>query len=203
MSCPRSSCRGSSFGAPPRPPRHLGHAIANHVLEVITGRRGFFGTRLVAVGTQTGNKEIYVLETDGRGVQAVTRNGAINLSPAWSPDGMEVAWTSYKKANPDLYVKNLGTGRTRILSNMRGVNTSPTFSPDGRHVAMSRSSDGDSDIFVLDARTGALVQRVTKGGGIDVSPTYSPDGKRLAFASERSGGSQVYVSPVGGRCQRS
>ena len=190
----RSSARGA---------RHLGHAMANHILEVVTGQTGYFGTRLAAVGTQSGNKEVYVLDSDGQGIQAVTRNRAINLSPAWSPGGREIAWTSYKKANPDLYVKDLTTGRTRTLSNVKGVNTSPVFSPDGSLLAMSRSVDGDSDIFVLDAGTGAVVRRLTRGGGIDVSPSFSPDGATLAFASERSGGSQVYVMPSeGGEAKR-
>ncbi|MBX2799091.1 MAG: hypothetical protein KTR31_15550 [Myxococcales bacterium] len=176
--------------------RHLGHAMANHVLLVTTGTRGHFGSRLVAVGTHTGNKEVYVLETDGQGVRPVTRNGSINLSPAWSPDGAEIAWTSYKRANPDLYVKNLATGHTRMISSVKGVNTSPAFSPDGRHLAMSRSVASDSDVFVLDAKTGSELHRLTTGGGIDVSPSYSPDGTQVALASERAGGAQVYLVSV-------
>jgi TolB protein len=178
--------------------RHLGHAIANKVLEVTFGVPGIFGTRIAAVGSKTGNKEIYAMDSDGHGVTSLTRNGAINLSPAWSPDGRSIAWTSYKKANPDLYVKDLPTGRTRTISNFKGVNTSPSFSPDGTMISLARSVEGDSDIFVVDSRTGAEIRRLTNGGGIDVSPDFTPDGKRLAFASERSGGSQVYTIGVGG-----
>ena len=185
------------FRGPEGSSRYLGHAIANHVLEIVTGTRGHFGSRLAAVNTRTGNKEVYVLDSDGYGVLPVTRNGAINLSPAWSPDGASIAWTSYKRGNPDLYVKNLATGRTRLLSGARGVNTSPAFSPDGRYVAMSRAVGGDADIYLLDAKTGKQIRQVTKGGGIDVSPGFSPDGSTLVFASERSGGSQVYAMPVG------
>ncbi len=179
-------------------PRHLGHAIANAVLEATTGTAGAFGTRLAAVGSKSGNKEVYVMDTDGKSLSPVTRNGAINLSPAWSPDAGSIAWTSYKKANPDLYVKDLGTGRTRVISNTRGVNTSPAFSPDGRQIAMAQSVEGDSDIFLVDASTGARIRQVTTGGGIDVSPVFTPDGQHLIFASERSGGSQVYRTDLSG-----
>lgn len=173
--------------------RHLGHRIANEVLQAVTGRPGFFGIALAAVGAQGGNKEIYILGLDGKGAQQATRNGSINLSPAWSPDGGQLAWTSYKKSNPDLYVKDLGSGRTRVLSNQAGINSAPAFSPDGSKIALARSKDGDSDIFVVDARSGQVLEQVTKGGGIDTSPSYSKDGRLLVFASERSGGSQIYA----------
>ena len=173
--------------------RAIGHEIANEVLRAVTGNEGFFGTPIVAVGKQGGNKEIYVLGLDGKNPRAVTRNGSINLSPSWSTDGRKVAWTSYKKANPDLYVKNLGTGKTQVLSNLAGINTSPAWHPSGDRIAMARSQNGDSDIYVLSAKTGEIIERVTKGGGIDVSPAWSSDGNLLAFASERSGGSQIYV----------
>jgi TolB protein len=179
--------------------RHLGHAIANRVLELTTGTVGIFGTRIAAVGSKSGNKEIYLMDLDGHGVQPVTRNGAINLSPAWSPECGSIAWTSYKKANPDLYVKDLGSGRTRTISNVRGINTSPDYSPDGASLALARSVEGgDSDIFVVDARTGKELRTLTSGGGIDVSPDFGKDGRSIAFASERSGGSQVYMMPTGG-----
>jgi len=171
----------------------LAHRAANEILGTITGRPGFFGTPILAVGSQGGNKELYVLDISGQGVRSVTRNGSINLSPGWSPSGGSVAWTSYKKANPDLYVKHLGAGQTEVLSNLRGINTSPAWHPDGSRIAIARSQDGDSDIYVVDASTGKVVERVTKGGGIDVSPNWSTDGNLLAYASERSGGSQVYV----------
>ncbi|MEQ1500903.1 MAG: Tol-Pal system beta propeller repeat protein TolB [Myxococcota bacterium] len=186
------------FRGVPDNARQLGHAIANQVLASTFGTPGVFGTRLVAVGSKTGNKEIYLMDSDGHGVTPVTRNGAINLSPGWSPDARSIGWTSYKKANPDLYVKDLPSGRTRTISNVKGVNTSPDFSPDGSQIALARSIDGDSDIVVVDARTGAEVRRLTRGGGIDVSPDFAPDGKNILFASERSGGSQVYSMPVGG-----
>ncbi len=176
--------------------RYLGHRAADVVLEAVTGQKGIFGSRIAAVSSQSGNKELMLVDIDGKGVVPLTRNGSINLSPSVSPDGGSVAWTSYKKGNPDVYVKDLSTGRTRVISNKLGVNVSPSWSPDGSQIAVARTGDADSDIVILDARTGSLVKQITRGGGIDVSPHWSPDGQRLAFASERSGGSQIYVAEV-------
>ncbi|MCB9678845.1 MAG: Tol-Pal system beta propeller repeat protein TolB [Alphaproteobacteria bacterium] len=174
--------------------RYIGHDVANEVVEAVTGQRSSFGARLAAVGKKGANKEIFLLDTDGKGVAPVTKNGSINLSPAVSPDGRYVSWTSYRKGNPDLYVKDLASGHTRVLSNVEGINASPAFSPDGRYVAMARSTGGNSDIYILDAKTGKDVKRLTDNAGIDVSPNYSPDGTQIAFASEASGGSQIYVA---------
>ncbi|MBA2321495.1 MAG: PD40 domain-containing protein [Deltaproteobacteria bacterium] len=186
------------FRAPPGQARYQGHAIANAVLLAVTGQPGFFGARLVAVGAQSGSKEIYLLDLDGKGVAPVTKNGSVNLSPAWAPDGRTVSWTSYKKGQPDLYSKELATGRVALLSNRKGVNISPSFSPDGKTLCMARSGpQGDSDLYLLDAATGAEIKRLTDGGGIDVSPNFSSDGRSIAFASERSGGSHVYLLDVG------
>jgi TolB protein len=175
--------------------RALGQALAREILLALTGDPGFFGARLAAV-RQRGNKEIVVLDIDGTNVIPITKNGSINLSPAWSRDGSAIAWTSYRKDNPDAYVKDLRTGATRVLSAAPGINVGVDYSPDGRHVAIARSIGGDADLFLLEAATGKVVRRLTTGGGIDVSPSFSPDGTQLTFSSERSGGSHIFVMDV-------
>ena len=190
------------FNGRPGQERALGHAIAREILLALTGDAGFFGSKIAAV-RHRGNKEIVVFDIDGQGLVHVTRNGSINLSPSWSPTGGQIAWTSYKRDNPDVYVKELATGRTRVLSASPGINIGAAWSPDGNKVALSRSKNGDADIYVLDARTGKVLNRLTTGGGIDVGPAWSPDGSRIAFSSERSGGSQIFVMPAtGGAAQR-
>ena len=170
----------------------VSHKVAGHILQALTGQESFFEDKLIMVG-ETGNKEIYVVGLDGSDPKRVTKNGSINLSPSWSPKGTELAWTSYKRQNPDLYIKNLATGRVRALSTKQGINIGANYSPDGSQIALTRSQRGDSDIYIIDAKTGNDIKRITRGGGIDVSPNFSPDGQKIAFASERSGGSQIFV----------
>jgi len=176
--------------------RYLGHRIADAILLAITGEPGFFGSRLAVVGSKSGKKEIYRMDMDGMGVTAITNNGTINLSPAWSPSGGQVAFTSYRRNNADVYIKDVKSGRLRPISEKPGMDSGAAWSPDGTKIALSRSEAGETDIFIIDASTGAEIQRVTKVSGIDVSPSWSPDGRKLAFASERSGGSQVYIQDL-------
>ena len=83
----------------------VSHKVAGHILQALTGQESFFEDKLIMVGEKTGNKEIYVVGLDGSDPKRVTKNGSINLSPSWSPKGTELAWTSYKRQNPDLYIK--------------------------------------------------------------------------------------------------
>lgn len=179
-----------------REARRLGHKIADEIVYALTHEHSFFASQIAVVGTRTGNKEIYVMDIDGKGVQPITANHSINLSPAWSPSGDRIAYTSYKQDNADVYLKVVGSGSVTALSARPGVDSGASFSPDGKRVALSRSNGADSDIYVLDANTGLSERRVTNVKGIDVEPCWSPDGTKLAFASERSGGSQVFIQDL-------
>ncbi len=180
------------FTGTPEQARYLGHKVADTILFAVTGKNGFFSSRLLAVGERTGNKEIYVMDIDGHGVVPVTRNGSINLSPTWSNDGTKVAWTSFKRGNADVYLKDMGSGATRVVSNSPNTDSGAAFSPDGTKIAVQRGNGGNTNIYVLDARTGAIIKQLTRGG-INSAPAFSPDGTRVAYASDRSGGNQVYV----------
>lgn len=187
-----------AFTAPANAGRSAAHRLANEIMYFVTGKRGFFDTKVTFVGNFTGNKEIYVMDIDGYGRRQVTKNGTINLKPRWNPAGTAIAFTSYAAGNPDLYVADLGRGQIRRVSSRAGINTGGAFSPDGSLLAITLTVSGDAELYLLDAATGSQLARLTDSPGIDTSPTWSPDGSRIAFVSERGGGPQVYVMPSGG-----
>ncbi len=178
--------------------RLLGHWMSNEVLRYVTGEPGIFNTRFACVTKAGGNKEIALVDIDGVKVRPITHNGSINLQPAWAPNGRQLAYTSYRSGNPDLYIFDLAAGRSIRRSARPGINVGAAFSPSGKHLALTLSNGGNSDLWVLDPTSGQKTSRLTRAPGIDVSPSYSPDGTQVAFASERSGGVQIYVMPTGG-----
>ena len=55
------------------------------------------------------------------------------ISPAWSPDGRELAYVSFESQKAVVCVQDVASGKRRALANFRGSNSAPAWSPDGQH----------------------------------------------------------------------
>lgn len=177
--------------------RRFAHSFSDEILLALTGERGCFTTRIAFVSTQSGNKEIYIMDWDGHTTQQLTRNGSINLNPDISPDGREIIFTSYKRGNPDLYKRALSNTVEVPISHRKGLNITGAWSPDGSRIALALSKDGDAEIYTI-SRDGENPQRLTVYPSIEVSPAWSPDGRRIAFVSDRLGKPQIFVMDANG-----
>jgi TolB protein len=171
--------------------RRIIRRFCSDVIYSLTGDRGIFETEIAFVSTSTGTKEIYICEFDGYNARKVTDTKSITLTPAWSSDGQWIAYTSYARGKPDLYIKNLKEKRGTVVSK-DGVNITPAWFPNKFDLAATLSFSGDPEIYLLTG-TGKVIKRLTYNKGIDVSPARSPDGKNMAFVSKRSGTPQIYV----------
>jgi len=173
--------------------RTLAHRFCNEVVKYYTGEPGFFGSKLVFTVKGRSASAIHAMDFDGAREYQVSNNSSQNILPAWSPSGGQIAYTSFMRNNPDLYVAAAGGGRPRKLSGQRGMNTGAAWSPDGSKIALTLSKDGNPEIYVISATDGSVIKRITNDKAIDTSPAWSPDGSQLAFVSDRNGGPQIFV----------
>jgi TolB protein len=189
------------YSSSPAALTRIAHTIANDLLVHFTGKPGIFLTQIAFVSTRdtTGQrvKEIYVMDWDGSNQRRITSHKTLSLSPAWSPDGNKIVYTSFGRGSTDMYlVSRDGSSRQRIDSGV-SLNSSPTFSPDGSKLAFVGSQKGNTDIWVIDP-DGKNPRRVTNDTSIESTPAWSTNGREISFTSSRSGTPQIYVMEAEG-----
>ncbi len=176
--------------------RIISHKFADEVIYRLTGQKGIFQTQIAFVSDVSGSKEVCLMDFDGHNRTKLTNHRSIVISPAWSPDGKTLIFTSYRDKNPDVFLRELFYGREKKVSHRKGLNIAPDWSPDGKKIVLTLSQDdGNSDIYIINS-DGKKVSRLTSNWANDVSPCWSPDGKKIAFVSNRSGTPQIYIMEV-------
>jgi len=172
--------------------RRVAHTLADDLVKHYTGQPGLATTRIAFVSSHGDNKEIYLMDYDGRRIRRLTTSSTLNITPAWSPDGNELAYVSWRGRQPAVYVMS-NEGKLGVLDIVGSeLSSSPDWAPDGRRLVYSADVAGNTELFVLDRSNGNNT-RLTHHAAIDTSPAYSPNGREIAFTSDRTGVPQVYV----------
>ena len=178
------------------------HRISDFVYEKLTGEKGIFSTRIAYV-TKGGQRfTLWVADADGENAQSALVSPEPIISPAWSPNGLQLAYVSFESRKPVIYAHDIASGKRRLLANFRGSNSAPAWSPDGRQIVATLSRDGGSQLYAMDAN-GSEPRRLTQSTSIDTEPAFSPDGKSIYFVSDRGGAPQIYrMAASGGNIER-
>jgi TolB protein len=193
---------GQSLAVPLADIRLAAHRVADAIYERLTGDKGVFSTRIAYVTRAAGRYTLRIADADGEGGQVALSSPDPIISPAWSPDGRELAYVSFESQKAVVWVQDVSSGQRRSIANFRGSNSAPAWSPDGKQLAVTLSRDGGSQLYVI-GREGGTPRRLTQSGAIDTEAAWAPDGKSLVFVSDRGGGPQIYrIGANGGDAQR-
>ena len=195
-----------NLSATKRQLRRAAHQASNLIYEALEGTSGNFLSRILYITTsrfgQKSRNNLYIADADGNNPVMILSSKQPIMSPTWSPDGKKVAYVSFEKKLPAIFVHDLRTRKRVRIAKFKGINGAPAWSPNGRFMAMTLSKDGNSEIYVMNLFNRQL-RRITHHPAIDTEPAWSPDNKHLIFTSDRGGKPQIYqMALAGGKAKR-
>lgn len=151
------------------------------------------GKQVAFMSRRDGNREIYIMEADGRNQRNLTNHPAQDRDPAFSPNGKQIAFRSNRDGNYEIYLMTSeGRNVSRITENP-AQDARPRWSPDGKKLAYTNNEQRNSEIYVLELETGER-QNITNDERPDASPTWSPDGKLIAFTRSEANTVDIYIA---------
>jgi TolB protein len=157
------------------------------------GLKSLAGTKVYFASDRTGNKEIWSMDYDGANQKPFTAYRSISTMPALSPDNTKIAFTTFARGTPGIYIHSLETGRRLpFLNQVASMNATPDFTPDGKRILYSSTASGYAQIYSANL-DGTDLRRVGESRSIDMEPKVNPKtGREIVFVSGRSGLPQIY-----------
>jgi TolB protein len=181
--------------------RLIAHNFADAIVNLIGGgAKGIARTKIAFISERTlGVKELYQMDYDGNGAEAVTGYKSTVITPAWSPDGEKIAFTSFRRGAPDIEILSRTDHRPYTFERAGGNTFTPSWSPDGSKIAFASSREGNNtEIYIADWN-GKNIRRLTVSKSWNNSPVWNPrTGQEIAFTSDRGGPQQIYVMNIDG-----
>ena len=125
-------------------------------------------TKIYYVSGSTGNKEIWSMDYDGSNAKPFTSYRSITTFPAVSADGTKIAFTTYARGLPSIFVHSLETNRKLPFYNQSAsMSAASDFMPDSKHLLIySTAAGGFAQIFLADV-DGSNLRRVSHSNSID------------------------------------
>jgi serine/threonine protein kinase len=149
--------------------------------------------KLATTELNTATATIWIHDMTNNLKTRLTFSGGTHLTPLWSPDGKEVAFTSNQQAA--ISIKTLGGSapeRTLLSSPKPIYQALSDWSHDGRYLMYEQGAEMNTDLWVVpvsgEGKPFAYASAASRGA-------FSPDGHWVAYVAQEAGRPEVFVAP--------
>jgi TolB protein len=142
--------------------------------------------------------QICMYSMDSGKVISFPRFRGTNSSPAWSPDGAQVIFSSSMQGNPELYVSDSSGSHPKRLTFSNAICISPAWNPKtGQTIVYVGDRGGIPKLYVMSADGTDTTELDVPDKGYLVDPAWAPNGQLLAFSWRRpTGNYDIYIMDV-------
>ncbi len=166
-------------------------AITDQESMAVTHRQPAFSRdgRLLAFVRRGGGPygELAVVEVESGKIQALTNDGGLVLSPAWSPDDRFIYFASSRSGTVNIWKIAAAGGEPVPITAGQGADSELDLSADGQRLVFSvyRENVNLAEVDLRAPGRPAPKWLTQDSARSEVGPAYSPDGRRIAYFSSR------------------
>ena len=132
--------------------------------------------------------DLFRADVDGSNLVRLTDSPGYDAEGAYSPDGRQIVFTSFRDGDPEIYIMDADGRNSRRVMNIRGYDGGPFFAPDGKKLVYRSDRKGNDLLQVFVNNTEGTAERaITDDKNVNWGPYWHPDNRHVIFATSRFG----------------